>query len=130
MKEVLCLGIGKLTKKKRFVGVTHVPMTLWINSFKEINIKISGKTLVIYILHISKRQTITKLSERVRTGLTLCNNVVHLMKKNKGGGSGSGGGAGGNTEAFCLKHSHNCSNSFLRAGISNMKGYKKTNQDR
>ena len=56
--------------------------------------------------------------------------LFSAFKKNKGGGSGSGGGAGGNTEAFCLKHSHNCSNSFLRAGISNMKGYKKTNQDR
>ena len=35
-KYVLCLGFGKLTKKKRFVCVTHVPMILWINSFKEI----------------------------------------------------------------------------------------------
>ena len=33
-------------------------------------------------------------------------------------------------DAFSLKHSHNCSNSFLKAGISNMKGYKKANQDR
>jgi len=29
-----------------------------------------------------------------------------------------------------LKHSHNCSNTTLRAGVSNMKGYKKSNQDR
>lgn len=33
-------------------------------------------------------------------------------------------------DAHCLKHSHNCSNATLRAGISNMKGYKKVNQDR
>ncbi len=32
--------------------------------------------------------------------------------------------------SYRLKHSHNCSNEELRAGISNMKGYKKANQDR
>jgi len=56
--------------------------------------------------------------------------LFSAFKKNKGGKDGSGGGAGASTEAFCVKHSHNCSNSFLRAGISNMKGYKKSNQDR
>ncbi len=45
------------------------------------------------------------------------------------GGGGGGKGAGG-VAAYRLKHSHNCSNSELRAGISNMKGYKKANQDR
>jgi len=33
-------------------------------------------------------------------------------------------------DASSLKHSHNCSNSGLRVGVSNMKGYKKSNQDR
>ena len=56
--------------------------------------------------------------------------LFSAFKKNKGGKDGSGGGAGASSEAFCVKHSHNCSNSFLRAGISNMKGYKKSNQDR
>ena len=41
----------------------------------------------------------------------------------------SGDGAGQN-ESFSLKHSHNCANSRLRVGVSNMKGYKKSNQDR
>lgn len=31
---------------------------------------------------------------------------------------------------FSLKHSHNCANSRVRVGVSNMKGYKKNNQDR
>ena len=53
--------------------------------------------------------------------------LFSAFKKNKGQGSANSGNA---NDAFCLKHSHNCSNSFLRAGISNMKGYKKTNQDR
>lgn len=39
-------------------------------------------------------------------------------------------GPGGGAETHSLKHSHNCANSRLRAGVSNMKGYKKTNQDR
>jgi hypothetical protein len=39
-------------------------------------------------------------------------------------------GVTSSAEAYRLKHSHNCSNSLLRAGISNMKGYKKANQDR
>ena len=39
-------------------------------------------------------------------------------------------GPGGCAETHSLKHSHNCANSRLRAGVSNMKGYKKTNQDR
>ncbi len=54
--------------------------------------------------------------------------LFSALKKNKGGGGAAG--PGGSADAFCLKHSHNCSNSFLRAGISNMKGYKKANQDR
>ena len=37
---------------------------------------------------------------------------------------------GGQSESFSLKHSHNCANSRLRVGVSNMKGYKKSNQDR
>ena len=41
----------------------------------------------------------------------------------------SGEGSGQN-ESFSLKHSHNCANSRLRVGVSNMKGYKKSNQDR
>ena len=55
--------------------------------------------------------------------------LFSAFKKNKGPG-GHGANSGNANDAFCLKHSHNCSNSFLRAGISNMKGYKKTNQDR
>ena len=44
---------------------------------------------------------------------------------------GAGGAGKGNPEdAHKRKHSHNCSNAVLRAGISNMKGYKKVNQDR
>ena len=42
----------------------------------------------------------------------------------------SSSGPANSAEAHRLKHSHNCSNSLLRAGISNMKGYKKANQDR
>ncbi len=56
--------------------------------------------------------------------------LFSAFKKNKHNSSGSGQGTGSASDAYCLKHSHNCSNSFLRAGISNMKGYKKANQDR
>ena len=49
------------------------------------------------------------------------------FKKNRGA---SGTGPSHSSDSHCLKHSHNCSNSFLKAGISNMKGYKKANQDR
>ena len=58
------------------------------------------------------------------------------FKKSKNGavsnpsGSNHGSGPAHAEDAFSLKHSHNCSNSFLKAGISNMKGYKKANQDR
>ena len=58
------------------------------------------------------------------------------FKKNKNGAvsntssSNHGSGPAHAEDAFSLKHSHNCSNSFLKAGISNMKGYKKANQDR
>ena len=58
------------------------------------------------------------------------------FKKNKNGatsnssGNNHGSGPAHAEDAFSLKHSHNCSNSFLKAGISNMKGYKKANQDR
>ena len=55
--------------------------------------------------------------------------LFSAFKKNKGPGH-HGANSGNANDAFCLKHSHNCSNSFLRAGISNMKGYKKANQDR
>lgn len=44
-------------------------------------------------------------------------------KKREGGGVSQ-------HDSFCLKHSHNCANSQLRVGVSNMKGYKKSNQDR
>ena len=47
-----------------------------------------------------------------------------------GGASGGGSAAAATAAAYRLKHSHNCSNSELRAGVSNMKGYKKANQDR
>ena len=55
--------------------------------------------------------------------------LFSTFKKNR---SSSGGGSSPNAgeNSHCLKHSHNCSNSQLRAGISNMKGYKKANQDR
>ena len=53
--------------------------------------------------------------------------LFSAFRKNKYGGGGAGSHS---SDTFCLKHSHNCSNSFLRAGISNMKGYKKANQDR
>ncbi len=46
------------------------------------------------------------------------------------GGGGGNGGAAGLAASYRLKHSHNCSNSELRVGVSNMKGYKKANQDR
>ena len=49
---------------------------------------------------------------------------------NSSSGSSHGSGSAHAEDAFSLKHSHNCSNSFLKAGISNMKGYKKANQDR
>ena len=49
---------------------------------------------------------------------------------NQSGGNNHGSGPAHSEDAFSLKHSHNCSNSFLKAGISNMKGYKKANQDR
>ena len=49
---------------------------------------------------------------------------------NHSGGNNHGSGPAHSEDAFSLKHSHNCSNSFLKAGISNMKGYKKANQDR
>ena len=58
------------------------------------------------------------------------------FKKSKNGGvshssaHSHGSGPAHSEDAFSLKHSHNCSNSFLKAGISNMKGYKKANQDR
>ena len=58
------------------------------------------------------------------------------FKKTKNGavsnstGNNHGSGPAHSDDAFSLKHSHNCSNSFLKAGISNMKGYKKANQDR
>ena len=54
--------------------------------------------------------------------------LFSTFKKNRGpAGTGSSPSA---SDSHCLKHSHNCSNSQLRAGISNMKGYKKANQDR
>ena len=62
--------------------------------------------------------------------------LFSTFKKNKNGGNGNfgahghGSGPAHSEDAFSLKHSHNCSNSFLKAGISNMKGYKKANQDR
>ena len=56
--------------------------------------------------------------------------LFSAFRKNKYGHGGNGGAGSHSSDAFCLKHSHNCSNSFLRAGISNMKGYKKANQDR
>ena len=56
--------------------------------------------------------------------------LFSAFKKTKGPGGSGHGGVAASSDAYCLKHSHNCSNSFLRAGISNMKGYKKANQDR
>lgn len=54
--------------------------------------------------------------------------LLSAFRKNRSSSSHSS--ASHSADAFCLKHSHDCSNSFLRAGISNMKGYKKANQDR
>ncbi|XP_023330650.1 probable protein phosphatase 2C T23F11.1 isoform X2 [Eurytemora carolleeae] len=39
-------------------------------------------------------------------------------------------GTNSNIDSSSQKHSHNCSNNGLRVGVSNMKGYKKSNQDR
>lgn len=39
-------------------------------------------------------------------------------------------GAAAAVDSSSLKHSHNCANNGLRVGVSNMKGYKKSNQDR
>lgn len=50
--------------------------------------------------------------------------LFSALKKGKGAGDES------HEDTYRLKHSHNCSNEAVKAGISNMKGYKKTNQDR
>ena len=50
-----------------------------------------------------------------------------LLSSMKRGGGREGGGPG-HSESFSLKHSHNCANNSLRAGVSNMMGYKKSNQ--
>ena len=39
-------------------------------------------------------------------------------------------GEGSSIDSSSHKHSHNCANNSLRVGVSNMKGYKKSNQDR
>jgi hypothetical protein len=56
---------------------------------------------------------------------------LSAFRKSKSGSRPEGlFGSSSSEQAFRLKHSHNCANAALRAGISNMKGYKKANQDR
>ncbi len=42
---------------------------------------------------------------------------------------GREGAGAGHSDSYSLKHSHNCANSHLRVGVSNMMGYKKSNQE-